>query len=238
MKIAETLSYQFQHPPFQPISKDICLVRLSKITGNLLYKTMIAVAIVVETIASPLFWAVDYSRKTDDHEWKEMKIPTLVEFYSGQVNDRGASLEQIWNWDDSRLEAQHDFIQWLFPIMTKGVNPTAPPTNATTIQVFKQDKTLQRKMIKSLEVMLAFYGFTRDKSGAIQIGANFSEQAKNWLNPGNHNYRRITRILKSLSLHGLNADAKGFFHALQEVYDMHSDQIGKETFEIWKSAKD
>ncbi len=199
---------------------------------------MIAAAIVVATIASPLFWAVDYSRKPVDKESKQMKIPTLVEFYSGQANDRRVTLEEIWNWNDSRLEAQHDFIQWLFPIMTKGVNPTAPPTNATTIWAFKQDKTLQNKLVKSFEVMLAFYGFTRDKSGAIQIGANFSEKAKNWLNPGNHNYRRITRILKSLSLHGLNADAKGFFQALQKVYDKYSAQIGKETFGMWKNAQE
>jgi len=93
------------------------------------------------------------------------------------------------------------------------------------------------QLIKSLEVMLAFYGFTRGKSGDIQIGANFSEKAKNWLNLGNHNYRRITRILKSLSLHGLNADAKGFFQALQKVYDKHADQIGEEAFGKWTKAK-
>ncbi len=91
MKIAETLSYQFQHPPFPVTSKDICVVRVSKIGVNLLYKSMIAVAMVVAFIASPLLRAIDYSCKSDDKKSKQMEIPTLVEFYSGQANDRGVT---------------------------------------------------------------------------------------------------------------------------------------------------
>lgn len=165
-----------------------------------------------------------------------MKIPTITEFYRGARNDRGVSLEEIWQWPDEKLEAQHDFIQWLFPIKSVGMNPSAPPTNSATINAFKTDKTLQDKMRKSFEVMLKFYGLEYGFLGNIKMASDFSKKAENWLNPGNHNFLRITRILTSLRLHGLEREAQAFFAVLEQIYKAHAKQIGAETFSYWQNA--
>ncbi|MDN3506572.1 MAG: opioid growth factor receptor-related protein [Simkaniaceae bacterium] len=165
-----------------------------------------------------------------------MKIPTVIEFYRGARNDKGVTLEEIWAFDDAEKEAKHDFIQWLFPIKSVGMNPTAPPTNTATMQVFKSDKALQNQMRKSFEVMLKFYGLEYGFFGKIKRAENFSNQAQNWLNPGNHNFLRITRIMTSLRLHGLEKEAKAFFDVLSEIYKEHPSSIGPKTFAIWSSS--
>ena len=41
----------------------------------------------------------------------------LLRFYRLEGTDaRGRSLEEIWTWEAGRLEAVHDYIQWLFPL--------------------------------------------------------------------------------------------------------------------------
>ena len=62
----------------------------------------------------------------------------LVAFYrDGAQDDRGRTLNEILAWPDDRLEAVHDFIQWLFPLPERsGANPGAPTLDAATIEAF------------------------------------------------------------------------------------------------------
>jgi hypothetical protein len=86
--------------------------------------------------------------------------------------------------------------------------------------------------------MLAFYGFILNDAAppAILRGPDFPKRAANWLSPGNHNHLRITRILRSLRLLGLNEHAQAFFGALQEVYKERPSCITATTFDYWKRA--
>lgn len=230
------LSHRMEHPPIVSSSQEVCIIRFAKNSLNFAYKGVIALAMAVALLATPFFMVLDCFPCVS-HQWTQVKIPTILEFYSGQPNDKGVTLQDIWGWDDDRLEEQHDFIQWLFPIEKKGVNPTAPPTNSATIEAFKKDKQLQGKMLKSFEVMLSFYGFSRSAKGKIIMEENFNQKGKNWLSIGNHNYRRITRILKSLRLHGLEKDAQAFLDVLTQVYYIHANQIGGDIpLSFWKSA--
>ena len=87
-----------------------------------------------------------------------------------------------------------------------------------------------------------FYGFeTRfGKQITITRAPNFANKATGWLSPGNHNHLRITRILRCLTVLGLEAEAKAFFECLASIY---ADQqlkplpaISFETFEYWRTA--
>ena len=43
----------------------------------------------------------------------------------------GHTLSEILSWSDDRLEAVHDYIQWLFPTgLPSGVNPAPPLVSA------------------------------------------------------------------------------------------------------------
>ena len=51
----------------------------------------------------------------------------LVNFHRGGRDSEGRTLPGILAWDDDRLEAVHDYIQWVFPTRRpSGVNAAAP----------------------------------------------------------------------------------------------------------------
>jgi len=89
-------------------------------------------------------------------------------------------------------------------------------------------------LINCFDMMLRFYGFVRDDVG-IEAAPNYSERTQNWLNLGNHNHLRISRILKSMCLLGLEKEASQFFQILEKIYLQHKTVIGS-SYIHWKKA--
>ncbi len=174
------------------------------------------------------------------------RIPSseILTFYAGTSADpSGRRLPDIQQWPDNLLEANHDFIQWMFPLVEpSSVHPEAPTLDQETIRAFKARADLQENLRNSFLRMLAFYGFEKQTPDgpAIRRSAAFAEQSSEWLWPGNHNHLRITRIIKSLRLLGLEAEAKAFFKCLSELYAEETGRgiprITATTFQFWSSA--
>lgn len=166
----------------------------------------------------------------------------LVPFYRGQQPDvQGRRIEQMWSWNLDQLEACHDYIQWLFPNSQKSAfNPNAPVVDPVVVEVFQSDPQLQKNLRRSLLVMLQFYGLQRQETSNGEIWIEPSEQysvrKQIWLWPGNHNYRRITRILQSLSMLGLPEESRALYKRLQKIYQEEGDRIGSRTFQHWTAA--
>jgi len=141
----------------------------------------------------------------------------LVEFYRDSAKDHaGRTLEDVLGFDNGQLEAIHDYIQWLFPVPEPSrFQPYIPVLTAKDIETFRNDPAMQENLRRSFEKMLSFYGF-KDTGSKVELTADFNERARVWLTPGNHNFMRITRILRSLTLLGLEAEAQRFFGALDE----------------------
>lgn len=166
----------------------------------------------------------------------------LVAFYLNQRPDsEGRMIEEIWCWDDESLEYTHDYIQWLFPLKQRSrFNPDAPLLNDAVIQAFRTNEQLRSHLRKSLKVMLSFYGLQGNErnNGHIEVTQSdeYRERKTVWLNRGNHNYLRITRILTSLNLLGLEYYAQAFFNCLDQIYSEEGDRIGSETYTFWKNT--
>ncbi len=166
----------------------------------------------------------------------------IVPFYLGEgVDSRYRKLEDIWMWDFEDLECVHDYIQWLFPLMeVSAFNPDAPLVDASVLAAFDRDERLRQNLLKSLTVMLTFYGWTGvvDRSGEISIepSLNRKDREAEWICPCDHNYLRITRILKCLMTFEMERSALAFYRCLQQIYRKKSDLIGAETFSYWTSA--
>ena len=160
----------------------------------------------------------------------------LISFYAGKdVDNQSRLFNEILNWNYDLLESVHDFIQWLFPLdVSSAYNGNAPILKKEDIDTFRNSPELQGNVLKAFMLMLEFYGFVL-KEGQVVKSDRFQERAKNWLNCGNHNMLRITRILKSLSLLGMNDYAIIFFAALKSVYEDHPDLIGN-SYRYWKNA--
>lgn len=168
----------------------------------------------------------------------------VVSFYSGGVDHRGRTLAQILVWPDDELEAVHDYIQWVFPTVAPSpVNPAAPLVTGGTIASFAAGPELRTALRRSLDRMLAFYGLRRDTkaAGAVRIEIDperFSDRARTWLRPGNHNHLRLTRIMLSLSALGLVAEARALQRCLvRDVYEGPGrNLVTTDTHEFWLHA--
>lgn len=166
----------------------------------------------------------------------------ILTFYEGQSPDSsGRMIENIWSWDYQKLEYIHNYIQWLFPLTKKSeFNWNAPVLNDEVIQAFRTNEQLRMRLRKSLQVMLRFYGLQCNELSNTDIeitkSEEYSERKLDWIEEGNHNYLRITRILASLTLLGLENYAQAFFKCLDQIYSEESKFIGSKTYDYWKSG--
>jgi hypothetical protein len=164
----------------------------------------------------------------------------IVEFYSGMSPDhRGRYLREIVEWPDDELERVHDYIQWLFPLSERsGFNTSAPVLDRETIQEFRSRPDLQRNMRASFLRMLAFYGLeiVESNPSSVRRASTVTGRSEHWLTASNHNHLRITRILKSMRILGLETEAGAFFNCLADIYRENYEGISDGTFRFWQSA--
>lgn len=167
------------------------------------------------------------------------RIPSdpVIAFYTGGTDHRGRTLERLLAWDDERLEAVHDYIQWVFPTrQPSGINPYAPLVTETAVKAFADDTRLRERLRAAFERMLRFYGL-RERDGRVETDPErFELRARVWLQPGNHNHLRLTRIMESLSTLGLRAEAKALQQCLVESVAAESHRVSSSTLEFWKRA--
>ena len=116
-------------------------------------------------------------------------------------------------------------------------NPYAPILSPQDTVKFKSDEKIRYNVVKAFKRMLAFYGLDFiESSRIVKTAANFDKKSDSWITPGNHNFLRITRILRSLSLVGFADLSAAFFECLEDIYKSHSATIGDVTFKYWKAA--
>jgi len=168
--------------------------------------------------------------------------PRLVEFYAGRATDfAGRRIDDIWRMSLDELEYNHDYIQWLFPLRERsGVQPDVPVLDDATIHAFEASE-LHSRVERSANVMAGFYGLeiTHDDSGVVmRRSSQFDERRLNWLTRGNHNFLRLTRIMKSLVTLGHEDLARAWLRALLSVYDEYASVIGAVTLRYWRDAVD
>ncbi|XP_012889061.1 PREDICTED: opioid growth factor receptor-like protein 1 [Dipodomys ordii] len=103
-----------------------------------------------------------------------------------------------WKGDYDKLERNHTYIQWLFPLREQGLNFYAKELTTYEIEEFKKTKEAIRRFLLAYKMMLEFFGIKLiDKTGNVARAVNWQERFQH-LNESQHNYLRITRILKSL----------------------------------------
>jgi hypothetical protein len=121
------------------------------------------------------------------------------------------------------FEGEHDYIQRLFPYEEAGgINVGAPVVDQATVQAFKTEPALRANMLRSLDVMLSFYGLKRDVNGFVTISKDpktFAIRSPNWLTAPTrvHNHQRLDRMIRSLRLLGFEEEAQALFACLLDI---------------------
>ena len=179
------------------------------------------------------------------------KQPFLVRFYDSNIQAKdmkSRTLTTIISWNDDQLEYHHDYIQLLFPLPEGSLfNLSAPVIDRATFTAFRSRNDLQQNLRTALNRMLHFYGFNLShdldhnpgsepspSDYKVRKAPTFDQASRNWVRKFNHNHLRITRILRSLRVLGLEREAKGFFEALEGVFE--GGRISEKSMMFWTRA--
>lgn len=157
----------------------------------------------------------NYKESRQSNEYRNLrfylnKIPLIPD---------GIYVEEIlteWRGDYDKLEHNHNYIQWLFPLREQGLNFYAQELTQDEIKEFQSTREAKRRFLAAYCLMLDFYGVKLlDKSGNVARAPNWQQRFQH-LNVSQHNYLRITRILKSLGELGYEAFKAPLVHLLLE----------------------
>lgn len=167
-----------------------------------------------------------------------MTADPIVRFFEGTGTDRdGRTLEDVLALDHFELEADHRHIQWLFPTPEKGsFGYFTPRLTAAEIVAFRDRPDLREQLRRAFRHILDFYGLRLLEHGEARVveASTFSHRARRWITEGNHNYLRISRILRSLACLGLREEAEVFLTYLEDLYLRRGDVIGPRAIAYWR----
>jgi hypothetical protein len=154
----------------------------------------------------------------------------FIYFFQNKIrNIDGLTHNDILNYDNKKLEDKHNYIQYLFPLPVKSkYNPDAPVINQIFINEAINNMEIRKNIIKSFLRMLNFYGYSYSVKPFDIIDKG---ETKQWLTKQNHNYLRITRILKFLMLVKMDLLAYKFVEQLCKLNE--SGKIDKKSFNVW-----
>lgn len=171
-------------------------------------------------------------------ERPDMTKENLFRFLLCEGEIFGKLLPDLWEYSDTQLEYSHDYIQLMFPIDTvSSVNRKAPVVTEDDLLLCKERlPQIRENMRKSFRRMLGFYGLMFDESGEKIVPCDdFDKKHIKWIGVWNHNYLRITRILKSLCIFGLSTEASAFLKVLVEL-SKEFPSMKKSCEEYWVPA--
>lgn len=140
----------------------------------------------------------------------------IVSFYTTDAPDLlGRTYNDMMAYSFDVMEGCHDYVQWLFPTAEKSkFSRTAPVLTADDTMVLRASKAAQTRLISAVKKFLEFL---------------------NWMDyPCDHNILRITRIIRSLRLFGLESEAKSFFNHIVHCYEQA--ELAETTMTFWKTA--
>lgn len=162
----------------------------------------------------------------------------LIDFLRGDSKDvYGRFIDNILNKNHNILwlELTHNYIQWLFPLKEKSNAAYSVPLTDEMVEIISNDNDILTNIKKAFAMMLHFYGFHLDKdTDEISILKSKSWMMMHWLNPYNHNFLRITRILSCLCICEMSNLAKKWLALLEEITkDIPYCNLSKE---YWREA--
>lgn len=152
---------------------------------------------------------------------KPYKPSPVIRFLLGKGKDsKGRTLEDVLNFDDARLENEHDYIQWLFPLREQSTAVwDAPTLTNSDIAFVSQNEDIRANLVDAL----------------IRMG-EFFRVNDHWLVPHDHNHLRITRILKSTYTLLGKEHAETYYDFIMHQIDSKNVQIKPKNLAFWNTV--
>lgn len=146
---------------------------------------------------------------------------SVVGFLQGTDKDAcGRTLDEVLTHDDKWLEHEHNYIQWLFPLLEESQQiHDAPVLSLEDVDVLSKDRNAIANQQRAVERMLQFY-----------------RNNDHWLTAMDHNHLRITRMLKSVRLLQSLEEAEAIYNELSELAHKAGDPIDLKNIVYWTDA--
>ncbi|MGY2050082.1 opioid growth factor receptor-related protein [Methylobacterium sp. JK268] len=133
---------------------------------------------------------------------------------------RGRLLSDVLAFDDLRIEAVHDFIQWCFPLREASrAVPDAPVLGPDEAEAIRADPAALAGLRAARDRMQRFYGET-----------------DGWLVPRDHNHLRITRIVTALRDLLGREEAAAFLAVVLARDEGAGRPVNRESVAFWQRA--
>ncbi|KAI9773526.1 MAG: hypothetical protein M1839_002062 [Geoglossum umbratile] len=168
---------------------------------------------------------------------------SIIDFYDPLIHGKDSkhrTLNSILSRSDSWLEYSHDYIQILFPLPEPSpFNYFAPVVDRATFEAFQARPELRTRLKESFLRILKFFGFVLvEDSGDVQVepAPDFASASQSWFRPMDHNHLRITRVIRSLRVLGLEEEALAFFAALKMLAERSKGRVSKTSLMYWERA--
>lgn len=159
----------------------------------------------------------------------------IVLFYLQEADASGSGLtasdsqqrtiDFIISQSNEWFEKTHDYIQWLFPLNeTSMFNLSAPILTPEDVEEIKNSSVGIDNLIRATFRFVEFLNL-------------YSDHPK-WLSINNHNYLRITRMLKCLNIFDLDYLAIIIYNRLHNIFiaNQYNNKISMESLNYWFEA--
>lgn len=156
-----------------------------------------------------------------------------IEFIDGAEDRRGRTFQSILASLDIQLESDNDWVQQVFPtdrpssVLEDAQDWVLSSENIRDLR----EPSRQKKIHFAYERILRFYHLTN-------LDWVKSSNLPFWITEENHNFSRLSRIIRSLRLAGLDRDAQDLFQRLKHIYDQNTTakEYFQESFSHWERA--
>jgi len=157
----------------------------------------------------------------------------IVDFLKGVGPDhRGRLFSDTLAWTDFELEDCHDQVQWIFPLHEdSNMAKVWPVLLPETVEEAKKHPEVLANLREAKDRFEIFLGIGEHEDRMKQ---------DRWCRDKNHNLLRITRIIRSLRLFGLEAEATKFYGEVVKVaysYDTSGkSEVSDLTLKYWHKS--
>ena len=172
----------------------------------------------------------------------------LIAFYTGEGFDSlGRNYTSLLAFDDNQLEEEHNYIQSMFPLHEPSRMITHAPLLTPEVALLLSASPIARDRFRAaLSVFRVFLGLDAVEDQAVIapaiVGMPFIEPIQTlryqklslWLHEGGHNTLRVTRIIRSLRLVGLEIEASSFYRDVSA--EGRRAGLGPRTLSYWRRA--
>lgn len=130
---------------------------------------------------------------------------------------RDLMLDDVLAYTAEKFETDHQFIQWIFPLMEPSpFNPHAPVLNKGECAHMRDDPHVSAGLQRAFVFVLKNYGMTWVDGAVLPL----ADASRGWmiLQSPSHHDKHVSRVLRSLTLLGMRDEALAMLAHLERSY--------------------